>query len=156
MAVDDSARPASAWALLACCIFQAISAIGGGLALVLDPTASSMGWSADILEGSPFGDFLLPGLILLVVLGLFPLVVAYGLWRRHRWGWWGAGALGVGIIIWLATEVILIGDALLSSAPGFTIAFWVAYGLLAILILTLVLLPPVRRFYLPGKQGRTV
>ena len=30
MAVDDSARPASAWALLACCIFQAISAIGGG------------------------------------------------------------------------------------------------------------------------------
>ena len=49
-----------------------------------------------MLEGSPFKDYLIPGLILLVVLGLFPLVVLYGLVRRRRWGWWLSIAVGAG------------------------------------------------------------
>jgi hypothetical protein len=44
-----------------------ISAIVGGLGMVLDPSGSSMSLPPDMLEASPFSDFLIPGLVLLTI-----------------------------------------------------------------------------------------
>ena len=68
-------------------IFQGISGILGGIGLILDPTGKSLHLPIIWLENSPFSDYLIPGIILLIVLGVFPLVVVYGLGEKYRWSW---------------------------------------------------------------------
>jgi hypothetical protein len=140
-------RPAAVWVLIGVCAFQALSGLAGGFGLSLAPDGGTLQFPVSYLEGTPFDDYLVPGLILLVVLGIFPLVVVYGLLRRRAWGWWGAGVLGVGLLIWLAVEVVLVGERLYADAPGVSLAFWLGYGLVGGAIVALCLAPPVRRFY---------
>jgi hypothetical protein len=71
-------RPLSLWLL----VFQGLSGLCGGGALLHLPL--------DLLEGSPFTELRILGLILLTVLGVGPLVMAAGLWRRRAWIWHGA------------------------------------------------------------------
>ncbi|MCG8346343.1 MAG: hypothetical protein MI924_01000 [Chloroflexales bacterium] len=62
-----------------------------------------------MVGGSPFDSYLIPGLILLVVLGIFPLFVLYGLWTRQYWGWISALLVRTALIVWIAVEVLIIG-----------------------------------------------
>ena len=52
-------RPASVWALMVLLAIQAIGATAGGIGLVQDPI-NNIGMSLDLLEGSPFDDYLIP------------------------------------------------------------------------------------------------
>jgi len=54
--------------------FNGIGAIYGGLNFILSPDGSGMEMSPDFLKHSPFHDYLIPGIILLVVNGLFSVV----------------------------------------------------------------------------------
>jgi len=54
-------------------LFQAVSGLVGGTGRVLDPTGASLGLPTDWLAGSPFGSYLIPGIILFTVLGLYPV-----------------------------------------------------------------------------------
>ncbi len=53
-----------------------VSALGGGAALVVDPTGALLGFDQSGLSGTYFTDFRLPGLMLLVLIGVFNLLVA--------------------------------------------------------------------------------
>jgi uncharacterized BrkB/YihY/UPF0761 family membrane protein len=134
-------RPASVWALLVVVAIQALGATAGGIGLVQDPV-NNIGMPLSMLEGSPFSDYLIPGLILLVVVGLFPLCVLYGLIRRRRWAWWLALAAGAALIVWIVTEGILLG-----YLPGSGIGLQITMGLVGVLILLFTLVRPTRRFY---------
>lgn len=134
-------RPAGVWALILFLVIQAIGATAGGIGLVQDPV-NNIGMPLSILEESPFDDFLVPGLILLIVVGLFPIVVLYGLIRRLTWGWWLSLAAGGALIVWIIVEVILLG-----YLPGAGIGLQIAMGLLGVLILICTLLPATRRYY---------
>jgi Kef-type K+ transport system membrane component KefB len=123
---------------------QALGAIGGGVGLVQDPE-NNIGMSLNLLEGSPFDDYLIPGLILLIVVGLLPVVVLYGLVRRLRWGWWLALAAGAGLVVWIITEVVLLG-----YLPGSGLGLQIGMGLLGVIIVGLTLAGPTRRFFQVG------
>lgn len=58
-------------------IFNGISACFGGWMLITSPDGSSLGMTTGLLEYSPFTDFLIPGIVLFTVIGLFSLVSAY-------------------------------------------------------------------------------
>jgi hypothetical protein len=88
---------------------QGLSGLGGGVTLVADPTGASLGLPDDLLEHSPFRNYLIPGLILLVVLGVVPLIVSWGLWRRRRWSWYGSVFVGIALIVWIIVQIMLIG-----------------------------------------------
>jgi hypothetical protein len=62
-----------------------------------------------MLAGSPFDDFLLPGLILLLVLGIVPLCVSWGLWRPRPWAWHGSVFVGASLVVWIAVQVAMVG-----------------------------------------------
>jgi hypothetical protein len=108
-----------------------------------------------VLRSGPFTDFLVPGLILLLVLGVVPAAIAVALWSRPRWGamgwlegvfgehwsWVGAGVVGAGLLIWLVVELWMVGPSAL---------LW-AYGLLAAAIVAAALAPSTRRFYRTGR-----
>lgn len=75
----SDARPAALWTLAAGLVFQGLSGLYGGGALVWDPSGALLQMPLDLLEGSPFTTYRIPGLILFAVLGIGPLVVAVGL-----------------------------------------------------------------------------
>jgi hypothetical protein len=141
MPTANTARPGTVWALMVFLAIQGLGATAGGIGLVQDPV-DNIGMPLSMLEGSPFSDYLIPGLILLVVVGLFPFVVLYGLARRRQWGWWLAVAAGAGLVIWIVTEVVLLG-----YLPGTGIGMQIGMGLLGVIILILVLVRPTRRFF---------
>jgi hypothetical protein len=80
-------------------LFQGLSGAGGGALLLADPTGELIGMPPGLLSASPFDDFFLPGMILLMVLGILPLCVSWGLWRRGPWAWYGSAFVGSSLII---------------------------------------------------------
>lgn len=115
-------RPLPLWILLLWLIFLAFGGLYGGIAMLLDPSGVLLGMDV-ILPLLPVPDFVLPGLFLLFVMGLVPLILAFGLfarpnwlwadalarWSSHHWAWTGTLALGIVLLTWLLTQAILIG-----------------------------------------------
>lgn len=97
------------WILLGFLVLQGIGGVFGGAAFVLAPDGDLLRMPTSYLEGTPFADFFIPGLLLLTVLGIFPLVVAVDLWRRRPWAWFGAFAVGCGLVIFELVEYAMIG-----------------------------------------------
>lgn len=96
-------------ALLFLLLFQGVSGMVGGVGLVADASGSTLGIPLEWLEGSPFPDYLIPGTVLLTGLGLGPLVVAYGVWRRRAWAQRAALVVGIGLVGWLGVQIAVIG-----------------------------------------------
>jgi hypothetical protein len=96
-------RPFTLWLLLFFLLFLAFGGLYGGGAMLLDPSGRSLEMDA-VLPLLPVADYRLPGLFLLVVMGLGPIGLSYGLLTRRRWGWPGALALGVVLAVWLAVQ----------------------------------------------------
>ena len=109
MTSDPRRRPPSVYALLGLNLFQGLSGLGGGFGLMVDPTGTNMQLPLDWLRGSPFGSYLIPGLILFTVLGIFPLIVAFGVTGPRAWAWFGSLAVGVGVLVWLVVEIATVG-----------------------------------------------
>ncbi len=90
-------------------IFIGIGAVPTGIAMIADPGGSSLGMSIDMLINSPFSDFLIPGIFLLVVNGMGSLLggLASFLWYRFA----GEIAIGLGtfLIIWIVAQVWWMG-----------------------------------------------
>lgn len=127
-------RPAALWGLVAVLVFQALGGLAGGIALAAAPDGSILQMPVTYLDGSPFQDYLVPGLILLTVLGIAPLVAAVLLVVRPRPGWFVAFAVGCALLIWLLVEIAVIPLDPLQ----------VVYGLVGAAIVVLSLLRPVR------------
>lgn len=88
--ITKNARPrqhknAACYILYALHLLLGIGAVFGGTALVLDPSGRQLGVPISILETSPFTNFLIPGFILLIVLGIGPLLICYALIKRTDW-----------------------------------------------------------------------
>lgn len=134
---SGNGRPRGVSALLVVLAFLGVSALVGGGQFLLDPSGDSIGMPTSALAGSPFADFLVPGLILFAVLGVYPLAVAYGLRGRRRWAWPATVSVGVATVVWIAVQGAIIG-----------FGHWLQwlYLLVGVAILGLALLPSVRRY----------
>ncbi len=146
------ARPLSLRWLLGCLAFLGVSAIFGGVVLVGSPTGLWLHIPLSVLQYSPFSDFLIPGLILGVVFGVGSLGTVLALWwrpewrpgavmtrfTREYWAWSAALGLGVGQIIWIVTETVMLRGA---SWLGFV------YGSIGIGIVVLACQPGLRRYF---------
>ena len=89
--------------------FIGAGAIAGGLQLIIVPDGSCMGMNPDILIHSPFPNFLIPGIILVTIIGLGNL---FGFWlslRRIKFAGIGGVVLGIGLIIWILVQIFFIG-----------------------------------------------
>lgn len=114
--------PERSWALIMLQGFLAIGAIIGGGALIIDPSGNLVKMPNSMLEHSPFGSFLIPGIILLLVLGVMPMIIAISLLRRTHWeigeklnlysnqywGWTFSLYTGFALIIWIMVQVYWI------------------------------------------------
>lgn len=134
-----------------------VGGIYGGVVFLADPSGELMGMPVRYLDGLPIHDYLLPGLWLLVVMGIGPLVILYGLWVRPAWRWtwvierrshaswsWSAGfVLSMILLIQLGVELLL----------GMFAPPTILTGLLGLIILVCLLVPAVRTRYAQGDAG---
>jgi hypothetical protein len=107
-AISRPAMGRAGWTAVSLLVFLGLGALAGGIALVLRPDGSILQMPVSMLEGSVFPDYLVPGLILGGLFGIGSLVVA-GMGLRH----WPiapflAFAIGVGQMIWIVVELIVI------------------------------------------------
>ena len=109
-------------ALMVCLLVIALGALPAGWLFITRPDGSGLGMPLSFLAGSPFPDFTIPGVVLFSLFGIGSLVVLYGLIVRPRWAWtepltqplhmhWSlaaAGLIGIGLLIWIVVQVIVI------------------------------------------------
>ena len=133
--------------------FLGISALGGGGALIVSPSGKLLGGlPLSILAQSPFSDFLIPGVILFTILGLFPSLLVYFLlkkpesklaesfnyFRDMHWAWTFSIYVAFALIIWIQVETIFI------QGVGWLQTFYILF---AIPLIFVALLPQVRNLY---------
>jgi hypothetical protein len=106
---DARDRPLALWVLMVAVGVLGISGLVGGGQFILAPSGDLIGLSPTLLLGSPFESYLLPGVILFVVLGVYPLVVCYGLYRGIRWAWSATILVGGALVTWVLVEGAIIG-----------------------------------------------
>ncbi len=143
-------RPYTLYLLLFFLLFLAFGGLYGGIAMLLEPSGDLLAMG-DLLPLLPVSNFTLPGLFLLVVMGLTPLALAYGLlvqplwgrvgrlfaWNGRHWAWTSTLLLVLVLAIWLAVQGLLI---------GFQWPIQYATAVNGLLILLLALTPGVRRY----------
>jgi hypothetical protein len=133
--------------------FLGLSAIGGGGALIISPSGKLLGGlPLSILKNSPFHNFLIPGIILFIVLGLLPGLLVFALLKKPscqwaervnffkdmHWSWSFSIYVAFALIIWIQAETIFVqGTSWLQTF----------YILFAIPLIFVALLPQVRNFY---------
>ena len=100
------------WVLILMGVFQAFngfSGVLGGVMLVKDPTGESLFMKLEWLTGTPFNDFLIPGIILLAFNGMGNLVgVIVTIAKKARRAEY-AMVFGMIMMIWIITQVIMLG-----------------------------------------------
>lgn len=90
-------------------IFVGIGAVFGGAALVIKPDGSILGVPLEFLQNSPFPDYLIPGIILLVFNGIGSLVAGVLTFRRYRYTGELAVFFGGGLMVWIVVQVMILG-----------------------------------------------
>jgi len=90
-------------------IFISLGGLGGGGGLVADPSGGYLGMSTDALANSPFRDYLVPGLFLLVVNGIGHMVAGVFSLRRTPSFSGLATGLGLVLMLWITCQVYWIG-----------------------------------------------
>lgn len=88
--------------------FNLIGALYGGISLVLYPDGSGIQLSLDLLQHTPFKDYLIPGIILLSANGLFSALVLLKVSGNNRS--YASWIIAQGIILtgWIIIQILLI------------------------------------------------
>jgi hypothetical protein len=90
-------------------VFIGVGAVASGALLVIAPDGRAMQMPLDMLSGSPFGSFLIPGLILFLVHGVGNIVSAILCFRMRRIAAFSGMLFGFALIIWIYVQVTMIG-----------------------------------------------
>lgn len=133
--------------LIGVLLFLGLGGIYGGLSFITAPTGSSMNVSQSYLSGLPIQDYLLPGILLLVGFGLFPVLLAVALWMKPTWlaplashymGWIVTVMLSIGLMLWMLVQIGIMGI----QQP-----IQIIIIIVALTIFVLALLPQTRAYY---------
>ena len=134
-------------------VFLGIGAMFGGVSLMISPTGELLNMPSSMLNDFFGGSFLIPGIILFVVLGVIPLLIAYGLIRPNTmriaeklnifkedtsWPWAYSLYMGFAVLIWINVQLYIVQAVALIH---------VVYLILGFAIQIMTLLPSVRKHY---------
>ena len=139
--------------------FESLGAIYGGISLISDPTGEKLDLPKELLEGAIFSSFLIPGIILFILLGIFPLFLIFPLlfrprWRiferlniypTYHWSWTFTLYTSILLIIWVDVQIIILEYGSVIQA---------AFSLMGVVMLIISLMPSVKKYYLVRDRNR--
>ncbi len=145
-------KPISVYNLMFLMLFQSVSGIFGGGSLIIDPSGGLLKMPISFLNGSPFPNFLIPGIILFLILGIFPFLLFLALifrpewkfpdilniYKEVHWAWTFSLYVGIMLIIWIDFEIIFIREVSALQA---------IYSFVGVLIVIFALLPKVKAHF---------
>lgn len=111
-------------ALFAVDAFTAVTAVGGGLALMAGLEGDR--FPLKLLEGTPFSSYVIPGLILMVAVGGTATVAAAALLRNLAIGAPASMLAGMVLMGWIIGEVLILNQP---AARSWVEAVYFAVGL---------------------------
>jgi hypothetical protein len=102
-------------------LFLGINGVIGGILLMIKTDGSLLGMQSDWLSHSPFNNYFIPGVLLLLFLGIIPLMTFLGLvktrnwrlpnlfniYRKRNWAWSFSLYTGIIAISWITIQLIL-------------------------------------------------
>jgi hypothetical protein len=88
--------------------FIAVTSTLSGILMISKPNGEILNLPINLLEGTPFKDFLVPGLLLTIIVGGVNLLAVFYNIQRHpnRYNWAITG--GIVIIGWIISQMLLI------------------------------------------------
>ncbi|MBI5324745.1 MAG: hypothetical protein HZB41_05650 [Ignavibacteriae bacterium] len=109
--------------LCICLLYIGGGGIYGGISFILDPSGKSMEMAPEVLNSIPLKNFFIPGIILLLIFGIVPLITTTGLILKHglpfvrikgnkpmhNWVWHSAYLLSMALVFWILLQLLLIG-----------------------------------------------
>jgi len=132
--------------------FLSLGAFYGGIVLIISPDGTIFGMPLELLNNSPFKNYFIPGVILLVTFGILPVYVIYGLLKKpdnkffnrlnllydYHFAWTFAVYTGIAQIIWINIQTLML------NSVGIIHTIYAGFG---ILIVCIALLPQTRKHY---------
>lgn len=97
------------WWIAGLLSFVGANAVFAGYGFIAKPDGSAIGIPHEWLEGTPFPDYQVPGVILLA-LGIGSLVAALAQARRFALAWALSGTLGIGYVVWIVVQSAMMGS----------------------------------------------
>ena len=91
--------------------FIAVTATLSGLVMISDPGGGILNLPLQLLESTPFKNYMIPGILLATVVGGVNLLAIFFNIQRHpnRYNWAMAG--GFMISVWILVQLVFIGAA---------------------------------------------
>jgi len=89
-------------------LFIGLGAVGGGLGLILEPGGSNLEMPVEMLRHSPFPDYLVPGLVLLIINGFGNIAGGVFSFRLFPYAMHIALVLGAFLVAWIVIQVYWI------------------------------------------------
>lgn len=144
-------RPFEIYLLCFLMLFISAGAIYGGGSLIISLDGTLLKMDPDWLKMLPFPNYFIPGIILFIFLGIFPLVALAGLFirknnkilnkinffRDRNWGWTYTLYTGIISIIWIVIQQLLTNYFVLQPIISVT----------GILIVIFTMVPRVQKYY---------
>jgi hypothetical protein len=145
-------KPLSFYLLVFLMLFLALGGLYGGFGLILRPDGSILQMPLSFLEGTPFINYLIPGIILLFFMGIVPSFLVYPLVAKPYWRWAGIFNIykdmhwswtyslytGIILVLWMDFQLMIIGyGAVIQTIFSF-------YGIILVIV---SLLPSLKRYY---------
>ena len=84
-----------------------IGGLAGGYGAVSNPNAP-MGASTELLKNGPFDNFLIPGLFLMLVIGLGNLIIGTFALKKHILWPYLSGAMGGILVAWIVIQCYIL------------------------------------------------
>lgn len=153
MTRTNTGKTVSCYALIVLQFILGIGALFGGGALIVSPSGKLLHMPMYLLQYTPFQSFLIPGIILFSILGVYPILIAFALiyekpkrfaeWLNFDhtsfWAWSHSLYIGFILIIWITIQMYLL------RSIGFVHVLYIFIGLA---IQAVTVLPSVRKHYL--------
>jgi hypothetical protein len=90
-------------------LFIGVSALAGGFGLISDPSGIKMNLQTEWLTGSPFSNYLIPGIVLLTVIGFGNFFASIAAFFHRGSAKFPAVYLGFFLILFLIVEIWTVG-----------------------------------------------
>jgi hypothetical protein len=133
-------------------LFLGVNGVIGGVLMLRDPNGSPMGMPVSYLARTPFQNWFVPGLWLILIWGSGSILALLGLWMHpawspldrltrwthESWAWVLSVMLGMALLVWLTVQVFTL--------PEMAAIQYILYVLAALLV-AVPLVPAMRRFY---------
>jgi hypothetical protein len=114
-------KPFEIYILCFLLLFLSLGALYGGGSLIISPDGSLLQMDKSWLDLIPFPSFLIPGIILFTLLGVFPLVAMIGIFYRKSnrifnfiniypdksWGWTFSLYTGIICLFWIIIQQLV-------------------------------------------------